>query len=253
MEELYSDSWWSALWYSIESCRRIALPSVLPLLDELEEILSTEYSADTTSTAIARIRSGLGDARIGPFGVLQRSLRQINNASFEEFGGNWQSLQRSPKMASAKEAKRRVFLVHGHNEKALELVKSFLEDDMGLEAIVLRDQPNRGMSIIEKLHEYRDVDFAVVLLTADDVGYAKRDSRKHEQRPRQNVVFEYGLFIGLLGRERVAGLIERGVVTGTDANVVHINLDGSWKAELGRELDAAELCSKRKSNQTMQE
>ncbi len=44
-----------------------------------------------------------------------------------------------------------------------------------------------------------EVDFAVVVMTPDDVTYTRR---KKEATPRDNLVFELGLFIGALGRER---------------------------------------------------
>jgi predicted nucleotide-binding protein len=57
---------------------------------------------------------------------------------------------------------------------------------------------------------------------------------------RQNVVFEFGFFIGALGPERVAALVTDDVERPSDLDgVVYISLDrGDWKAELGKELRA---------------
>jgi Predicted nucleotide-binding protein containing TIR-like domain len=63
----------------------------------------------------------------------------------------------------------RIFLVHGHEELALQEVARFLEK-LEQEVIVLREQPNRGRTLIEKFEEYADVGFAIVLLTPDDRG-----------------------------------------------------------------------------------
>lgn len=52
---------------------------------------------------------------------------------------------------------------------------------------------------IESLVELARVDFAVLVLTADDV--ATNRGKKHNA-PRDNVLFELGLFIGILGRDR---------------------------------------------------
>lgn len=43
-------------------------------------------------------------------------------------------------------------------------------------------------------------DFAIFVLTADDVTFSRR---KKQQSPRDNVIFELGLFIGAIGRDRV--------------------------------------------------
>lgn len=45
-----------------------------------------------------------------------------------------------------------------------------------------------------------NADFAALVLTADDITVSRR--RRH-QTPRDNVIFELGLFIGALGRDRV--------------------------------------------------
>jgi Predicted nucleotide-binding protein containing TIR-like domain len=67
----------------------------------------------------------------------------------------------------------RVFIVHGHDEAARETVARFLER-LGIEAIILHEQATGGRTLIEKLEHYSDVDFAVVLMTPDDLGRAKR-------------------------------------------------------------------------------
>lgn len=101
---------------------------------------------------------------------------------------------------------RRIFVVHGHNEAARETVARFLER-VGFEPVILHEQPNKGRTIIEKFESYADVGFAVVLLTADDVG--GRDSVEGaslKARARQNVILELGYFLGKLGRARLRPL-----------------------------------------------
>ncbi len=100
---------------------------------------------------------------------------------------------------------RKIFIVHGHNEQyksELALVLTRL----GFEPIILHEQPSKGMTIIEKLEEHSDVGFAFVLLTPDDIGNQKNKKDNLLPRARQNVVFEFGLFVGKLGRERVCCL-----------------------------------------------
>src|SRR5579864_104267 len=136
---------------------------------------------------------------------------------------------------------KRVFLVHGHNEGVREKVARFLEK-LGLNVIILHEQPNKGRTIIEKFAEYADVAYAVVLLTADDVGGIKgTDTASLMPRARQNVIFELGYFIGALGRERVCALYESGVEILSDYNgVLYLTLDptDSWRLNLAKEMKA---------------
>ena len=137
---------------------------------------------------------------------------------------------------------RRVFVVHGQNEAARESVARFLER-LGLEAVILHEQPNVGRTIIEKIEEHSDVGYAVVLLTADDEGGA-RGAGPLKPRARQNVVFEAGVFMGKLGRERVALMYEPGVELPSDLQgLVYIELDraGGWEKRLFVELRNAEM------------
>lgn len=53
----------------------------------------------------------------------------------------------------------RVFLVHGHNELAIQETARFLEK-LDLDPIILREQPNSGRTIIEKFIDYSDVGFS---------------------------------------------------------------------------------------------
>jgi predicted nucleotide-binding protein len=89
---------------------------------------------------------------------------------------------------------KKVFVSHGHDEKAKTDVKLFLESS-GLEPIILADQPNAGRAILEKFEDYGGVGFAIVLLTADDLGRAKSDTDMCP-RARQNVIMELGSLHG---------------------------------------------------------
>jgi hypothetical protein len=71
---------------------------------------------------------------------------------------------------AATHSARKIFVVHGHDEAALQSVARFLEQ-LGLDAIILREQPDSGRTIIEKFVDCAaEVGFAVVLLTPDDLG-----------------------------------------------------------------------------------
>ena len=105
--------------------------------------------------------------------------------------------------------------------------------------IILAEQPDKGRTVIEKFEsEGNNVGFAVVLLTADDKG-RKNYARKMQDRARQNVVFEMGYFMALLGRERVLLLLQEGVEEPSDLKgVVYTPLDkeGVWRYKLVKEL-----------------
>lgn len=137
----------------------------------------------------------------------------------------------------------KVFLVHGHDDSAKESTARFLEK-IGLEAIVLNEQPNAGRTIIEKVECYAEVAFAVVLLTPDDIGGKQATEHALKPRARQNVILELGYFLGRLGRTHVAALIKGDVEKPSDYDgVAYIHMDpaGAWKFTLARELKTAGL------------
>lgn len=138
----------------------------------------------------------------------------------------------------------RIFLVHGHDEAILHETARFLEK-LDQDVIILREQPNKGRTIIEKFEDYADAGFAIVLLTNDDRGGPSEvpfEEQKH--RARQNVIFEFGYFIGRLGRNRVCALYTPGVEIPSDySGVLYIQLDeqGAWSLALAKEMKAAGL------------
>jgi hypothetical protein len=136
-------------------------------------------------------------------------------------------------------AARKIFVVHGHDEGAREMVARFCER-LGFEAIVLHEQANQGRTIIEKIEVHSDVGFAVVLLTPDDTGARKGEPLR--DRARQNVLWELGYFVGRLGRSRVCAFKRGDLEIPSDfGGVVFVPFDdnGGWKDALGRELQAA--------------
>lgn len=137
----------------------------------------------------------------------------------------------------------KVFVVHGHDEEALAGVRGFL-DRASLESIVLRDESNRGQTIIEKfLESSEEVGFAIVLLTPDDIGGVRSASFEElSPRARQNVIFELGFFIGKLGRERVCALSRQDIDIPSDyESMVFVKFDerGEWQARVIREMVVA--------------
>ena len=138
-------------------------------------------------------------------------------------------------------ATREVFVIHGRDDEAKQTVARFLEG-LELAPIILHEQANQGRTIIEKLEGHARVGFAIALLTPDDIGGLRERKDNLKPRARQNVIFEFGYFIGRLGRKRVCALVKDDVDRPSDYDgVVYIRMDDSdgWKLRLIRELKNA--------------
>ena len=138
----------------------------------------------------------------------------------------------------------RVFVVHGRDEAAKQTVARYLEG-LGLEPVILQEQPSQGRTIIEKFEDYaQTVGFAVILGIPDDIGGLAGEADNLQPRMRQNVVLELGYFAGAIGRKRVCALLKGGVERPSDYDgVIYIPLDdfGGWQMELAKEMRAAGL------------
>ena len=172
------------------------------------------------------------------------AIRKITSAVIIPFGRDFrryvEELPRSTAPRTEPSDYDRVFIVHGHDEAARELVARFITT-LGLDAVILHEQADRGMTVPEKLEAYGNVGYAVVLLTPDDVGRNKSDTAENP-RARQNVVLELGYFVGRLGRERVTALLKDELEMPSDyLGVVYTRFDedGAWRLKLARELRIA--------------
>lgn len=133
--------------------------------------------------------------------------------------------------------KNKVFIVHGRDTApALEL-KNYLKDTFNLDAVIFDDAKKKRTSatIIEILENIvANACYAFIVATPDDLGCFSKDLEKSERellygkksvkaeevakfiakfnrRARENVVFEQGLFIGALGRDRVCCLLNTNI------------------------------------------
>ena len=137
----------------------------------------------------------------------------------------------------------KVFIVHGHDDAARESVARFFKK-LGLTAVILHEQANSSLTVSEKLERNSDVKFAVVLLTPDDLGCKKEDSKNLALRARQNVLIELGYFVGKLGRSNVCSSRVGETEIPSDFNgVVYTDYDksGGWKLKLVQELITAKF------------
>lgn len=140
-----------------------------------------------------------------------------------------------------KKSTNKIFIVHGHDNEIKQIVARTLSQ-LKLEPIILHEQADQSRTIIEKFEENSsEVNFAIILLTADDEGKAKKEI-DYKTRARQNVVFEMGYFIGKLGRKKVFLLLENGVDKPGDLDgIVYVPIDNAdgWKLKLVKELKVA--------------
>jgi predicted nucleotide-binding protein len=148
--------------------------------------------------------------------------------------------------------KNKVFISHGKDLKPLNELKEIISG-FGLTPVVLSEQPSGGRTVMEKLEAYSDVGFAFVILTPDDLGgYVETGSKwsrprrlrrflkTARNRPRQNVVLEFGFFVGKLGRNKVACLLKKPVEQPSDMQgIVYLSFKESLqeiKEEILKEL-----------------
>ena len=232
-------------------------PSILKLTSQMSTAIEKAFPRDSSQylkyinyskidragyhingTSIQQVRRGLHEGKELAIATLELAIEDLTD-DLELQGASTHS---NPLLSEghSKAASDKVFLVHGHDNGAKFEVARFLEKAK-LSPIILHEQPNRGMTIIEKLEAHSDVAFVVVLLTPDDLAKAvSEESFKH--RARQNVVAELFYFSGKLGRKLVFPLVKGDLELPSDiAGVVYTTMDdaGGWKASLLREMKEA--------------
>lgn len=169
------------------------------------------------------------------------SVRKFTSSLLVPFVRDYQQYvenQIDPEHAVLRSISRKIFIVHGHDNDALQSVARFISR-IGLEEVILSELPDASRTVIEKFEaESGDVSFAIVLMTPDDSGNAL-SSASSRLRARQNVLYELGYFAGKLGRGRVLVLKKGDIEIPSDlAGVLYTELDehGGWKRKLLSEL-----------------
>ncbi|WP_181015102.1 TIR domain-containing protein [Curtobacterium sp. BH-2-1-1] len=148
--------------------------------------------------------------------------------------------------ADAAEQPDSIFIVHGHDDAALNSIRIFVHKHTGIMPTSLAEEAGRGQTIIEKFETYGDAtSFVIVLLTPDDVGQTignHQAGTEPNPRARQNVVLELGYFIGKIGRKNVV-VVDADVERPSDlAGLSYVEYPGlNWKDALRTELVAAGL------------
>lgn len=139
------------------------------------------------------------------------------------------------------EQDNKIFIVHGHDEKAIYELKDYLQNRLGFpEPTVLSSVAGKNRTVIEAFEEESEhASLVFVLVTPDD---AQEDG---QLRARQNVIFELGYFLGRLGRRsgRTIVLLRGDVELPSDIKgMLYIRFDHGILAageEIRRAVDAA--------------
>jgi predicted nucleotide-binding protein len=229
--------------------------SIEQTLEEIFGRYSTEYERYSPAAVLTGgpLTISYGSARGGRQGIdhrpyyersRERSIALLKQAiqgleeRKDDLGSSMQVLEDHSATEDAPEMSQRIFVVHGRDGEPREAVARFLQK-LGLEPVILHEQPNKGRALITKFHdEASDIGFAIILMTPDDVGGL--DGAEQKRRARQNVIFELGFFIGRLGSDRVAALIGNEVERPSDFDgVVYIPIEADWRLPLCNELRAA--------------
>ncbi|MFI4985644.1 MAG: TIR domain-containing protein [Solirubrobacterales bacterium] len=151
----------------------------------------------------------------------------------------------SPAGPAAGKRERQIFLIHGRDEKRMQAAVQLLETAGSHEITVMHDGPNEGRTLVERFAGAAQSAYAIVLLTADDVGTPRLDLDEEpyfSPRARQGVVFQLGFLVGALTPSRVCVLYEHGVELPSNLDglaYVRFDLAGAWQSKLLVELRGA--------------
>jgi predicted nucleotide-binding protein len=129
-----------------------------------------------------------------------------------------------------------ILLIYDQDEGTKESVLKLIEK-LGLRAFTVREEPNAGKTLIEKFGKLCDIHFAIILLTPDGPPQDQPGGRKVWLT--QNMIFEFGYFLGKLGPGRVCALYKEGMkIALDDWGVVNIPMDsrGGWRLFIAKEI-----------------
>jgi predicted nucleotide-binding protein len=143
---------------------------------------------------------------------------------------------------SKEDKSKNIFIVHGHDELAVFHLEKIIRD-FDLNPIILKDQANKGRTLIQKFEEEaKNIVYAFVIYTPDD--NVMKQSEEYQQA-RPNVIFELGWFCAKIGRENVSIVYKKGTKIPTDlAGIVTIEYENKIDekhGEIMRELKSARL------------
>lgn len=187
--------------------------------------MSTEYSAWGVFVLGGGEKS-LGEKIKEVHGYIDDKIHRLDsiNERLEIIPLNAASQDMPPQLLPPKTTNsRKVFIVHGRDEIAKSSLEIFLHENK-FDPVVLHRQADEGLTVIEKFEKHSDVGYAFILLTPDEIAYLASEEklpdvdRRKEFRARPNVIFEFGYFVGKLGRGRVCCLYTGNVSLPSDVS-----------------------------------
>lgn len=167
------------------------------------DVLSTQAGFQTGIHLITPIKRLIPKAKLV---ALTNAIDHEAESWFASLGDGYYQKQSTPpyvfaermdQLASDQIRRPKAFIVHGHDKELLLELKNYLQNKLHFhEPIILGEQPSGNSTIIEKFERHaREIDCAFALLSPDDFATPEGTGRA-----RQNVIFELGYFLGVLGR-----------------------------------------------------
>lgn len=102
-----------------------------------------------------------------------------------------------------------IFLINGNgHEMKLDIVQKLKTLD--LDPIILDEKTDIELKIIEKINDYCNVSFALIILSPDELVYLEKETPETAKYyPKQRVIFELGYFMGRLGKQNVVAIFRK--------------------------------------------
>ena len=178
-------------WIMFYFCKTPFMPNTKQELDQFSKVLSFMKELQTKGLTWEYPDNSKFADIVRPH--LARIIIDISHNN----GGEKQSSQPTKPIPPTKPSKRKIFLSYGSDELSALKVREFLEI-VGCEVIILKNEPMMGITIFEKFEKIlSNVSLAVVILSPDD------ETLDNKLRARQNVIFELGMLMSKLGRNRI--------------------------------------------------
>jgi predicted nucleotide-binding protein len=100
----------------------------------------------------------------------------------------------------------KLFILHVGDENFTDKLKEFLTA-LGIGYIILNKKPNDQLTIIEKCEKYKNVEYAIVILTPDTISSSEEkisdEKRYKEKHALQKTIWEFGYLVGKFGCKKV--------------------------------------------------
>lgn len=226
---------WQVEYANDLDCVRASIEVLKSLQDRVESVPRPDNGAPQ------RGELGLDSAQWPAEGVVAERAPRASNGSVSSIPSAG-----AARLAAGKRD-RQIFLVHGRDEKRMQAVVALLETAGSHSLTVMHDGPEQGRTLVERFAGAAQSGYAIVLLTADDVGTPKLELDEEpyfSPRARQGVVFQLGFLVGALTPSRVCVLYEHGVELPSNLDglaYVRFDLAGAWQSKLLAELRGAGL------------